>query len=273
MESKMIGMLAETPVHVGAGRASGFIDLPVARESITNYPVIPSTGLKGAFRESFKEHENINVLFGKEGSSDNDGSAGGIVFSEARLLLLPVRSLTSSYRWLTCPHILERLKRDVIRTTGKPEIANNITIPTMEGGNGLGHSHGKLFLEEREFEIQGAVGSEIIKLLKMFIPNSDVASRLEERLVILHDDDFMWFAQYGLQVNARNVLDNKTKASKNLWYEEALPADSVFYTLIMERKEGLLKTILEHVEEKPYIQLGGNETVGQGWFNIRKAGE
>ncbi len=273
MESTMIGMLAETPAHVGAGRASGFIDLPVARESITSYPMIPSTGLKGAFRGSFREHKNVDKLFGKEGFADNEGHAGGIVFSEAKLLLLPVRSLTSSYRWLTCPHILERLKRDLKRTTGKPEIVNNINIPTIEEGKGLGHSHGALFLEEREFSIEGTVNSNILDLLKMFIPNADVAGRLEQRLVILHDDDFKWFAQYGLQVNARNVLKKDTKASENLWYEEALPADSVFYTIIMERKEGMLNTILEKVEREPYIQLGGNETVGQGWFNIRKVGE
>ena len=273
MKSMRIGMLAETPVHVGAGRASGFIDLPVARESITSYPVIPSTGLKGAFREAFREHENVNSLFGKEGASDSDGHAGGVVFSEGRLLLLPVRSLTSSYRWVICPHILERLKRDIRRTSQNPEKVDMIEKTEVQKGKALGYSNGKLFLEEREFEIKEQVNSKIIDLLSIFIPNKDVAGRLEKQLVILNDDDFKWFAQYGLQVNARNVLHKETKTSENLWYEEALPADSVFYTIVMGRKDGMLDTIETRIAERPYIQIGGNETVGQGWFNVKKAGE
>ena len=273
MQSMMIGMLAETPVHVGAGRSSGFLDLPVARESITSYPVIPSTGLKGSFREVFRDDENVDQLFGKESCSENDGHAGKIVLSEGRLLLLPVRCLTSSYKWLTCRLILERLKRDIKRITADPEKVDIIEIPDVPETKGHGLSHGKLFLEEREFEITSVVDPKIIDLIKMFIPNPDVAGRLEKQLVVLNDSDFKWFAQYGLAVSARNVLNKETKASENLWYEEALPTDSVFYTIVMERKTGMLNKINAKIEDKPYIQLGGNETVGQGWFNIRKVGE
>ena len=51
MKSIILGMLAETPVHPGAGRSTGFVDLPVARESITEYPVIVGSSLKGALKE------------------------------------------------------------------------------------------------------------------------------------------------------------------------------------------------------------------------------
>ncbi len=272
MKSIMIGMLAETPVHVGAGQSSGFVDLPVARESITSYPMIPSTGLKGSFREILRGSGDEHQIFGKEG---DEGHAGGIVFSEGRLLLLPVRSLTSSYKWVTCPHIIERLKRDKSRTSENDEGVSAVKKPEISHNKALGKysDRNKIFLEEREFEILGSVNDEIIDLLKEFIPNKDAANRLEEQLVILHDSDFKWFAQYGLAVNARNVLDKNTKASKNLWYEEVIPSDSVFYTIAMERKDGCLEKIQRKIEEKPYIQLGGNETVGQGWFNIKKVGE
>ena len=268
MKSIMIGMLAETPVHVGAGQSSGFVDLPVAREAITSYPVIPSTGLKGSFREQFKD--NADDLFGKGG---DDGSAGNIIFSEGRLLLLPVRSLTSSYKWVTCPHILERLKRDIMRTSNHPELIDEIEKPEVQKGKAIGNISGDIFLEERQFKVnEHVVSDKIIDLLKMMIPNKDVASRLQEQLLILNDNDFKWFAQYGLAVNARNVLKKDTKTSENLWYEEVIPADSIFYTIAMERKPGMLEKIEDHILEKPYIQLGGNETVGQGWFNIHKVG-
>ena len=256
MENMMVGMLAETSVHVGAGQSSVFGDLPVAREGITSYPVIPSTGLKGSFKEQFG---GDTELFG------NQEKAGAVIFSEGRLLLLPVRSLTSSYKWVTCPHILERLKRDIERTFGRNVKVEK--IPPITEGKALGVGTGLISLEEREFTLEGTIDDNVIGLVKTFIPNKDVQERLASQLVILSDSDFKWFAQYGLSVNARNALTDK-KTSDNLWYEESLPADSVFYTIVMERTNGNMEKVKDHINEKPYIQLGGNETVGQGWFNI-----
>jgi CRISPR/Cas system CMR subunit Cmr4 (Cas7 group RAMP superfamily) len=42
----MLGLLAETPVHPGAGRSLGVVDLPVAREEATSYPVIVGSSLR-----------------------------------------------------------------------------------------------------------------------------------------------------------------------------------------------------------------------------------
>jgi len=84
----------------------------------------------------------------------------------------------------------------------------------------------------------------------------------------LHDDDFAWFARNGLGVQARNVLDSETKQSQNLWYEEIIPADTLFYAVLTERVAGATKYIKQLLEKTPYIQLGGNETVGMGWFAL-----
>ena len=40
MNAAMLGLLAETPIHPGAGRGMGVVDLPVAREAATDYPVL-----------------------------------------------------------------------------------------------------------------------------------------------------------------------------------------------------------------------------------------
>ena len=261
MENIIIGMLAETPVHIGAGESSGFVDLPVARESITSYPVIPSTGLKGSFKESYAGDDKERI-FGKQ------DDAGKAVFSEGRLLLLPVRSLDGQYKWITCPYIIERLKRDLKRTNKKVENIDSININEPERNHVYTKGTEKIFLEEREFEIKQSVDNEIINLFKRFIPNEDTAERLENQIAILNNDDFKWFAQYGLSVNARNVL-KENKTSKNLWYEELIPTDTVFYTILFQRGENVIESIKKMIEEKPYIQLGGNETVGQGWFNIK----
>jgi CRISPR-associated protein Cmr4 len=97
------------------------VDLPVAREAATDYPVVPGSSLKGALlgfarQQSSNGQERMTEqvrhrIFGK---SDN---AGGLLVSDARLLLLPVRSLSSAYKWITCPHLLERFDRDQQRTS------------------------------------------------------------------------------------------------------------------------------------------------------------
>ena len=61
------------------------------------------------------------------------------------------------------------------------------------------------------------------------------ASRARDQIAVLANDDFAWFARYGLAIQVRNVLDDGTKQSKNLWYEETLPPDAVLYAIVMCR--------------------------------------
>jgi CRISPR-associated protein Cmr4 len=289
MKSLMIGMLAETAIHPGSGRSSGFVDLPVARESTTQYPVIVGSSLKGALKDyareiwpdnntesgGKKEREmkpEVARLFGRQ------ESAGNLVVSDAKLLLLPVRSLTGHYRWATCPYLLERIRRDAQRTRYET-MMNGLKISAKpEKGKVLANKNDNIYLEEREFQVSGKIEESFINEIKKLVVHDDTANRLNEQLIILNDDDFYWFASYGLQISARNVLDVDTKESKNLWYEETLPLDSLFYTLLFFRKDDTLKDAVPLLKDLKYLQVGGNETVGQGWFAMKliapdKAGE
>ena len=111
MHAAMLGLLAETPIHPGAGRGIGVVDLPVAREAATDYPVLVGSSLKGALLDKMRttSADDATVRFGTK------EHAGDLLVSDARLLLLPVRSLTGSYRWTTCPHLIERSRRDLAR--------------------------------------------------------------------------------------------------------------------------------------------------------------
>ena len=85
-----------------------------------------------------------------------------------------------------------------------------------------------------------------------------------------HDDDFAWFVRYGLSIQARNVLEDGTKKSKNLWHEETLPPDSLMYALVAGRNATALAALdTLFPENDPYLQAGGNETVGHGWFAVK----
>ena len=46
MNTAILGLLAETSIHAGTGRGMGVVDLPVAREAATDYPVIVGSRLK-----------------------------------------------------------------------------------------------------------------------------------------------------------------------------------------------------------------------------------
>ncbi|WP_425263951.1 hypothetical protein [Thermoflavimicrobium dichotomicum] len=70
-------------------------------------------------------------------------------------------------------------------------------------------------------------------------------------------------------MQTRNFLDRKNKQSANLWTEESLPPDTLLYALLIQRpgkNTDDLSQLLKHLQHDPYIQIGGNETVGQGWM-------
>ena len=270
MRTVMLGFLAETPVHPGSGRGMGVVDLPVAREAATDYPVLVGSSLKGALRDKAETIEKaastekaVEKRFGKP------DHAGDLLVSDGRLLLLPVRSLTTSFRWVTCPHLIERYRRDLQRAGLTPQPA----IPDVKKDKVLASAAGNLYLEERQFAVAGEPDRELAAAVKPLILHEETRNRLDSTIAVVHDDDFAWFVRYGLPIQARNVLDDQSKKSRNLWYEETLPPDTIMYALVAGRTDGATGALTAlFPPDDPYLQVGGNETVGQGWFAVRVCG-
>lgn len=61
-----------------------------------------------------------------------------------------------------------------------------------------------------------------------------------------------------LPIIARNALEKGE--SKNLWYEQVLPAETVLYTIIQEEGDDLLQAL-----DGKIIQIGANATIGYGY--------
>lgn len=61
-----------------------------------------------------------------------------------------------------------------------------------------------------------------------------------------------------LPIIARNVLENGE--SKNLWYEQVLPAETVLYTILCEEGNDLKDAINGKI-----VQIGANATIGYGY--------
>ncbi len=260
----MLGLLAETPIHPGAGRGMGVVDLPVAREAATDYPVLVGSSLKGALRDKMEKGEGgkqeAQARFGKQ------EHAGDVLVSDARLLLLPVRSLTGSYRWATCPHLIERYRRDL----GRAGLGPRPPAVSVQQRTAMAAGNDEMFLEERQFSVGDQPPTELTQAIAPLLRHDETKDRLASQIAVLHDDDFAWFVRYGLPIQARNVLDDGTKQSTNLWYEETLSPDTVLYALLMGRRANALGSALDSLfpEDDPYLQAGGNETVGQGWFAV-----
>ena len=66
-----------------------------------------------------------------------------------------------------------------------------------------------------------------------------------------------------LPVIARNKLDNGT--SENLWYEQVMPAETVFCAMIDDH-DGKLTACLDG----QYVQIGANATIGYGLCKFTK---
>jgi len=270
MNTAMIGLLAETSIHPGAGSDTGFVDLPVAREAATDYPIVVGSSVKGALRDLARSRwgfgDDLEAVFGKP---DN---AGELIVADARLLLLPIRSLTGHYRWVTCPHLVERHLRDRERA-GFPATMGTSALE-VGAGRYLGDGPEQLFLEERQFTRAGELPEGLVETVQPLLRHEATRQRLAGRIVVLADDDFTWFARFGLPVNARNKLHEVNKRSENLWYEETVPPDTLFAVLLAERHrpadgEGAIARVLRGFAKSRYLQVGGNMTVGQGFLAVQ----
>jgi hypothetical protein len=58
-EKRLILLHALTPLHVGTGQAVANVDLPIAREKATGFPIVPASALKGVLRDNFSNQQGV----------------------------------------------------------------------------------------------------------------------------------------------------------------------------------------------------------------------
>ncbi len=280
----ILGLISETSLHAGAGAAVGAVDLPIQREGHNGWPCVFGSAVKGALRDRAEAvfgrgTDDVLALFGPDTKNASD-HAGALAVGDARILLLPVRSLTSSFRWVTCAEALNRLKRlaDMLGVSGfsfqVPE-AKETEVLTVENTEDL-------FLEEYRFTQRPEKEklSEIAKALAAILKRDNAESDLTKRLALVSDDMFSHLVQAAVPVTAHIALKSETKTVEDgaLWYEETLPPETVLYLPVIannSRKAGvetpaaeLLCKVQELFKERHWLQLGGNETVGMGWCAV-----
>ena len=286
-QTALLLLTSETPLHAGAGQSVDGIDLPIQREVHTDWPCVFGSAVKGALRAHAEQRmldksTAITDLFGPDhgGAQERDTShAGALLVGDATLLALPVRSLQSSFKWVTCPQAITRFARTAER------LGLALTLPAISQpapDKALGQGDAKLFLEEFRFEQSpdACIGA----LAKALAPLSGGAldeATLLQRLVVVHDDIFSFLAGNATSVQPHIAIDSTTKTVKDgaLWFEETLPPETLLYVPLTatasRRKGGALTAaqVLEQFEQllpagKNWLQLGGNETTGMGWCRV-----
>jgi len=259
-----------TPLHVGSGRGVGYIDMPVVREKVTNWPYIPGSAIKGVIRDYYADQklEGFDNAFGKAGS--DTALAGALIFTDARIVCLPVRSLYGTFAYVCSPMSIRKLKRDM-------EMAGNtinINIPEIPDNNCAVMDKSKLkeqdkvYLEDLDLSVMNSDIKEIASVISENVFKSDDEKKIfRERFIMVSDNVFDFMCETGTEVNAHIAIDDNTKITKSgaLWYEETLPAETILMGLNWTDNK-LFKG--EHAfcknDDKLNLQFGGKSSTGKG---------
>jgi len=280
-----------TPLHIGAGQGLGHVDLPIVREAHTNFPYIPGTSLKGALRNleinqvarargekpsqveerltknKFDQKEGdilrLAKIFGVAGEGAEEGKevgAGKVLFSDAFIVLFPVKSAKGIFSLTTCPYVINRF----FELLGIEQRVNEVlegkvkVLSTKDHRNLINN---KLLLEEFVFEAEES--EELKKFVELV--GTFVGEENKRRIVCVNDTDFMDFVSNytEVQTHIKINLDTGTVDGGALWTEEYVPAESVFaFSLVF----------LEEVDFTPptTFHLGGDITTGKGFVKVQR---
>lgn len=286
-----------SPLHAGTGQGVGIVDLPIAREKATGLPFLPGSSLKGALRARCANKDECNKVFGPEPSNidSNENQASAVQFSDQRLLLLPIRSLAGTFAWVTSPYILRRLVRDMEDIETHPPAA----IPSVQLGNCL------IVLKRKNEEVDSKITVNASKPQAVYLEdldlvpqtndeatdwaiwiaskvfpgehNADWQKMLIERFCIVHDDIFNFLIDTATQITARIKMEENTKTVQEgaLWYEEALPTETILSGLVVatpvQKSTLTVEKVFETIQSfaGKTLQLGGNATVGRGMCRVQ----
>jgi len=278
--TRIYWLQAITPLHVGAGKGIGFVDMPIMREKITNWPLVPGSAVKGVMRDYFTRERTDNKLvdaaFGKK--SNENSNAGSLVLTDAHIVCLPVRSLYGTFAYITSPLVLERLRRDLIAAG-----YNNLPDTPSPDDNKALHpneseivSESKIFFEDLDFIAENESTADIwAKTLAEILFSNDPKwhNIFRKRFAILSDDCFNFLAETGTEVAAHIRIKEDTKIVEKggLWYEESLPSETILAGLVWcDRVFGnnnlnesmIIDTFCD--KDGLGLQIGGKATVGKG---------
>lgn len=249
--ARAIWIHALTPLHVGSGRGVGFIDLPIIREKVTNWPYVPGSSFKGVLTDKHdaspdqrKDRDDDSdqqrqarrtrrLAFGHQDDEGNQSgrgadNAGSLTFSDARLVCLPVRSLYGTFSWVTCPLALKRLGRDLelLGSSDLPEIPADVKEDQIRvtSSSVLAEStDGKVYFEDLDLQPVAPAGNETQNALAVDNWSQRIASQVFDgtsgdwptefaaRFSVVSNQLFDYLVTMATEVQARIRINEDTK--------------------------------------------------------------
>jgi CRISPR-associated protein Cmr4 len=272
MKATIVYLHAITPVHSGTGQTVAVIDLPIAREKATGWPIIPGSSMKGVLRGAPPGADPTkDKLYG------TPEQAGEIVLTDQRILCLPVRSFFGTFAWVTCPLVLDRFVKDMKGIGATPPFTAQIPTVGAEDackvcpGSKLVNG-GKVYLEDLDLNpAEDAADTKTIAggiAAALFANDQQAQTHFTERFAIVSDELFNFLSENGTEIAARIALNERgttTGDGGNLWYEEAVPAETIFAGAALHANGGDPKTVLNALS---CVQIGGNASVGRGLCRV-----
>jgi CRISPR-associated protein Cmr4 len=337
VKSTLLFLYAEAPLHAGSGVGLGAVDLPIQRERMSGLPMVQGSGIKGALRERMRppllDESTFLTMFGpwapkprgaaieqdargEGGQGDTGGAsesrpdefAGALSVMDARVLLFPVRTAFGGFAWLTCPLILDRLRRDLallgvegpsvrglqpaegqaLVTKGSSVVTKSSSVPRDD----------RLVIEDLEYgakaddaadPLAGWLAANALPEGKEYDPFRE---RLKKQLAVVDDTEFAFLSNHATEVVARTRIDDQTGTVSRgaLWTEESLPAETLLWTTLtfangrnprLKQQLGADQSLERFAEAcdparaaagvQPLtrIYLGGDRTVGRGLVGLR----
>lgn len=289
-ENRLYTIKTLSNLHVGGGDVNySVIDKQVQRDALTHNPTIHASSFKGAMREYIKYTQVskqdlkdgepnpeaqkagdhlVYTVFGQEPKLDQTQSkkpkAGHVIFSEVKLLSLPVRTNKIAFMYATCPSLIKDYNH-MSKMYGLDTQINEFC--NEDSGYFSNEVSDEIVAEELDFKLRKNDDLSVLQ------------SRLGKSVILFTDGQFRDISK-SLPVMARNHLENGE--SQNLFYEEVVPRESLFYTVISYPNDNLLSLKSQDIKSKKNIvkfqnaikdtsfYLGANTTIGQGYCRIRQ---
>jgi CRISPR-associated protein Cmr4 len=264
-DAKLYTIKALTNLHVGNGEVNySVLDKQVQRDVITTLPQINASSLKGALREftmyslleqcdnrGEKANSVCKTVFGSSPTETEElpkeekqnkieteetlekgkqkpktpkTKAGYLNFFDAKLLALPIRTESEPFFMATSKEVLKTYLElcECFDVPLQVDNIDNLEEGYYHQGGNISHL---IVAEEHDWELSR---NEALSFLIELLGN---------KVVLLSNERFRQLAKE-LPFIARNHLENGK--SENLWYEEVVPRESLFYTFIQSPNSILL---------------------------------
>lgn len=252
-DADLLWIRVDSGLHVGSGDTGAAVDLGIARDALTGFPFVPASTLKGVLRETERPQSAPSVA-----ALGSNTDRGLLSLDDARIVAISTRSLVGHVAWLTSPLVLERMQVAIeLAGLDRPD-----AVPHLSGDDALCDERspllieGSLLLEGLRFVRRGPLPAGVGGLLEPCATSLGSPFDPAERLVVVSDRAFAFFARHAIPSATRVKLDYKTKnaTDKHLFSEESLAPDTLFCS------------VARWPDRSPSKPSAKKTAQAQGWF-------